>query len=84
MLQVAGQNTPCSWTKIDVIISHKEMLHNFLLSSLDDEAGPAEEMDPYELMDPVDILSKIPKDFYEKIVSACVMGWGIPAWAIYK
>ena len=28
-------------------------------------------MDPYELLDPVDILSKLPKDFYEKIVSCC-------------
>ncbi|CAL8404824.1 unnamed protein product [Boreogadus saida] len=26
-------------------------------------------MDPYELLDPVDILSKLPKDFYEKIES---------------
>lgn len=24
-------------------------------------------MDPYDLADPVDILSKMPKDFYEKI-----------------
>ena len=28
-----------------------------------------EDMDPYELMDPVEILSKMPKDYYEKIVS---------------
>ena len=28
----------------------------------------AEDMDPYELMDPVEILSKMPKDYYEKIV----------------
>ena len=27
-----------------------------------------EDMDPYELMDPVEILSKMPKDYYEKIV----------------
>ena len=27
-------------------------------------------VDPYELLDAVDILSKLPKDFYEKIVSS--------------
>ncbi|XP_037945409.1 protein mini spindles isoform X2 [Teleopsis dalmanni] len=34
-----------------------------------DEDGEAEveEIDPMDLMDPVDILSKIPKDFYEKL-----------------
>ncbi len=26
-------------------------------------------MDPYELLEPVEILSKMPKDFFEKIVS---------------
>ena len=33
------------------------------------EAEEEEAIDPYELMTPVDILSKIPKDFWEKIVS---------------
>ncbi|XP_044594200.1 protein mini spindles isoform X1 [Cotesia glomerata] len=36
----------------------------------DDEAGEeeaAEDIDPYELIDPVDILSKLPKDFYDKL-----------------
>ena len=32
----------------------------------DEEDGPAD-VDAYELMDPVDILSKLPKDFYEKL-----------------
>ncbi|XP_068082829.1 protein mini spindles [Anabrus simplex] len=32
-----------------------------------DEIDVAEEVDPYDLMDPVDILSKIPKDFQEKL-----------------
>jgi len=31
----------------------------------DGDAAPA--VDPYELLDPVDILSKLPKDFYEKL-----------------
>lgn len=26
-------------------------------------------VDAYELMDPVEILSKLPKDFYDKVVS---------------
>ena len=33
----------------------------------EDEGG--EDLDPYELMTAVDILAKIPKDFFEKIVS---------------
>lgn len=33
------------------------------------EDGPAEDIDPYELMESVDILAKLPKDFFEKIVS---------------
>ncbi|KAF4519728.1 hypothetical protein B566_EDAN017602 [Ephemera danica] len=32
----------------------------------DEEDGPAP-VDPFELLDPVDILSKLPKDFYEKL-----------------
>lgn len=39
-------------------------------ASADDNAdGPATtpDVDPYELLDPVDILSKLPKDFYEKV-----------------
>ena len=32
-------------------------------------------MDAYDLMDPVEILSKLPKDFYDKIVS-WVLGMG--------
>ncbi|KAK6291203.1 hypothetical protein J4Q44_G00384010 [Coregonus suidteri] len=31
----------------------------------EDESAP--QVDPYELLDPVEILSKLPKDFYEKI-----------------
>ena len=35
------------------------------------ESGGAEvvDIDPYEMMDPVEILSKLPKDFYENLVS---------------
>ncbi|XP_049764940.1 protein mini spindles [Schistocerca cancellata] len=33
----------------------------------DEEDGAAPEVDPYDLMEPVDILSKLPKDFYEKL-----------------
>lgn len=32
-----------------------------------DEDDAPVEIDPYELADPVEILSKLPKDFYEKI-----------------
>ena len=40
-----------------------------LVSTGDDaDAGGPVDMDPYDLMDPVDILSKLPKDFYEKLV----------------
>ena len=33
----------------------------------DDEDAATADIDPYELIDPVDILSKLPKDFFEKI-----------------
>ena len=33
----------------------------------DDDAPAAQEIDAYDLMEPVDILSKLPKDFYEKM-----------------
>lgn len=35
----------------------------------DDEGDFASEVDPYELLDPVDILSKLPKDFFDKVES---------------
>ena len=31
-----------------------------------------EEIDPYDLMEPVNILDKMPKDFYDRIVSNTV------------
>lgn len=43
--------------------AEKEMIIDFVAV----EVQP--DVDPYELMDPVDILSKLPKDFYEKVVS---------------
>ncbi|XP_076386663.1 msps cytoskeleton-associated protein 5 isoform X2 [Megachile rotundata] len=33
----------------------------------DGDTGSIPDIDPYELLEPVDILSKLPKDFYEKI-----------------
>ncbi|XP_043269757.1 protein mini spindles isoform X2 [Venturia canescens] len=33
----------------------------------DDQESAAVDIDPYELIDPVDILSKLPKDFYDKV-----------------
>lgn len=42
----------------------------FLLDDeVDDENDNQPDVDPYELLDPVDILSKLPKDFYDKIES---------------
>jgi cytoskeleton-associated protein 5 len=35
----------------------------------EDVADSAPQVDPYELQDPVEILTKLPKDFYVKIVS---------------
>ena len=34
-----------------------------------EEEEEAAEVDAYDLMEPVEIISKIPKDFYENIVS---------------
>lgn len=35
----------------------------------EEDDAPAVEIDPLELIDPVEILSKLPKNFYEQIVS---------------
>lgn len=35
----------------------------------DSELSSHGDIDPYELLDPVDILSKLPKDFYDKLES---------------
>lgn len=40
------------------------------ISPADDEEEAAVAVDPYELLEPVEILSKMPKDFYDKIVSS--------------
>ncbi|XP_066599618.1 protein mini spindles isoform X2 [Prorops nasuta] len=36
-------------------------------ANYDDKDASAPEIDPYELLQPVDILSQLPKDFYEKV-----------------
>lgn len=36
-------------------------------TSVDDDVAGGEEIDPMDLIDPVEILSKLPKDFYEKL-----------------
>lgn len=41
----------------------------FVSSGDDDDDGGDVQVDPYELLEAVEILSKMPKDFYEKIVS---------------
>lgn len=50
----------------DTLVEHILLL----LCVLTDDAGGNEDVspdiDPYDLLDPVDILSKLPKDFYEK------------------
>ena len=40
-----------------------------LLASGEEEEDAVVVVDPYELLEAVDILAKLPKDFYEKIVS---------------
>lgn len=48
-------------------------LCNYILLGIadDDDAetggGDSGDMDPYDLLDPVEILSKLPKDFYDKL-----------------
>lgn len=46
------------------------LFHVSVSPSGDDEEETAAAVDPYELLEPVEILSKLPKDFYEKIVSS--------------
>ncbi|OAD59416.1 Cytoskeleton-associated protein 5 [Eufriesea mexicana] len=33
----------------------------------DGDGGSAPEVDPYEMLEPIDVLSKLPKDFYDKV-----------------
>lgn len=40
-----------------------------LVGEEEDEEDNNQQLDPYDLADPVDILSKLPKDFYEKVES---------------
>ncbi len=49
-----------------ICIIYIEFCVYIVLAEDGDDVGPAEEIDPLELMQPVDILSKLPKDFYEK------------------
>uniref|UniRef100_A0A8C5BY36 Cytoskeleton-associated protein 5-like n=1 Tax=Gadus morhua TaxID=8049 RepID=A0A8C5BY36_GADMO len=46
---------------------HQQKHVEAAVDEAEDDSVP--HMDPYELLDPVDILSKLPKDFYEKIES---------------
>ncbi|KAL1502287.1 hypothetical protein ABEB36_007453 [Hypothenemus hampei] len=48
-----------------VIAAHTETADNN--EEEEDEGEAVQDVDPYDLIDPVDILSKLPKDFYEKI-----------------
>ena len=41
----------------------------FIDDEVDDDGGNQVDVDPYDLLDPVDILSKLPKDFYDKLES---------------
>lgn len=42
---------------------------SFLVAGYDDGEEVVPQVDAYELLEAVEILSKLPKDFYEKIVS---------------
>lgn len=46
----------------------KHYLFLLFSSGDDDEEEMVAAVDPYELLEPAEILSKLPKDFYEKIV----------------
>ena len=65
--------------KEGVILLHSALyIYIYIYNSLLTVSGPAvvsqpEEIDPFEFMDPVNMLVKMPKDFYEKIVSACTV-----------
>lgn len=45
------------------------MFFSLLFAGDDDEEEAVPQVDAYELLEAVEILSKLPKDFYEKIVS---------------
>ena len=43
--------------------------HHFTFLSGAVAISQPEEIDPYDLLDPVNMIDKMPKDFYERIVS---------------
>ena len=60
----------------------KEKLEQQVANTRDDGEGeecgdeePDADMDPYDLMDPVNILVKLPKDFFDKIVRCVMSVW---------
>ena len=61
--------------KFEIVRYNFLLFHFFLTKSLyyiqegkdDGDIVSAPDVDPYELLEPVDILSKLPKDFFDKI-----------------
>lgn len=65
----ADYNKPLCWFGFSAI--NFFVIVRLLFSSAgEDEEEPAVAVDPYDLLEPVEILSKLPKDFYEEIVSS--------------
>lgn len=57
------------WCCSQNFICHSAYIFLFLVAGGDDEEEAVPQVDAYELLEAVEILSKLPKDFYEKIVS---------------
>uniref|UniRef100_A0A667Y153 Cytoskeleton associated protein 5 n=1 Tax=Myripristis murdjan TaxID=586833 RepID=A0A667Y153_9TELE len=50
----------------DLRAKYEQQMTNGMCSLADESEEMAQQVDPYELLEPVEILSKMPKDFYEK------------------
>lgn len=54
---------------VDISLVAMLTFFSFLVAGDDDGEEVVPQVDAYELLEAVEILSKLPKDFYEKIVS---------------
>lgn len=46
----------------------EEILQSIVISSSTDEINEQEDLDPFEMIEPVNILERLSKDFFDKIV----------------
>lgn len=71
--KITSADTVFKWalgsSVVDILLVTMLTFFSFLVAGDDDGEEVVPQVDAYELLEAVEILSKLPKDFYEKIVS---------------